>query len=156
MDQVRLGEISLDLDDEETAHGMAVRDGIFANGPKSNDPLRPVRRIRIETIVAGLISEFDRYARKDERGDSVALRQWTDWKAQGGHPFGQDVDALHSPSRIWWVINPTYWVNSRIPHLKFIVESDIKDVSDRLLLQTELLAIVAASRPQSTASSKNL
>jgi hypothetical protein len=73
----------LDLDDEKTAHDMAVRDEIFANGPKSNDPLLPVRRIRIETVVAGLISEFDRYARKDERGDSVALRQWTDWKAQG-------------------------------------------------------------------------
>jgi hypothetical protein len=43
------------------------------------------------------------------------------------------------------VINPTYWVNPRIPHVKFIVESDIKDVSDRLLLQTELLAIIAAT-----------
>jgi hypothetical protein len=72
----------LDLDDEETAHDMAVRDDILANGPKSNDPLLPASRIRIETVAAGLISEFDRYARKDERGDSVALRQRTDWKAQ--------------------------------------------------------------------------
>ncbi|KAL3452050.1 hypothetical protein BJX65DRAFT_303762 [Aspergillus insuetus] len=47
---------------------------------------------------------------------------------------------------MWWMINPTYWVNRRIPHVKFIVESDIKDVADRLLLQTELLAIIAATK----------
>jgi hypothetical protein len=77
-----LNKYPLDLDDEETAHEIAVHDDILANGPKSNDPLLPVSRIRIETVAAGLISEFDRYARKDERGDSVALRQRTDWKAQ--------------------------------------------------------------------------
>jgi hypothetical protein len=82
--QSDLEKYPLDLDDEETAHDIAVRDEILANGPRSNDPLLPVRRIRIETVVAGLVSEFNRYARKDRCGGVVTpLRQMTGWKAQG-------------------------------------------------------------------------
>ncbi|KAL2810727.1 hypothetical protein BJX63DRAFT_433968 [Aspergillus granulosus] len=142
--ELDLAKYPLDLKNEKIARAIELSDKFLRNGLPFKDLQRP-HKVQIEFIVERLISEFERFPRKGTVDDELTIRDVICWRGQDNNPFSEYLDSLDAPSEPSWSIHPTYWVNSQTPHIKFVTQYDVTDLSDELL-RIEVLAILAAMK----------